>query len=98
MAVPDFQTIMRPLLVLLADGREQPVALLRGTLAEQFALTPEELAEELPSGRAKTFVNRVGWATTANRSRIRWTTSSLLCCTRVIGSSRPTLVRQRSAR
>ena len=64
MAVPDFQTIMRPLLALVADGAEQPVAALRGALAEQFALTPEELDEELPSGRAKTFANRVGWATT----------------------------------
>lgn len=62
--MPDFQTIMRPLLVLLADGAEQPVAALRGALAEQFSLTPEELDEELPSGRAKTFANRVGWATT----------------------------------
>jgi len=63
-AVPDFQMIMRPLLALLADGAEQPVAVLRGELAEQFSLTPEDLEEELPSGRAKTFANRVGWATT----------------------------------
>lgn len=53
MAVPDSQTIMRPMLVLLADGAEQPVASLRGRLVEHFGLTPEELAEELPSGRAK---------------------------------------------
>jgi restriction system protein len=63
-AVPDFQTLMRPMLVLFADGAEQPVAAVRGALAEQFGLTPDDLAEELPSGRAKTFVNRVGWATT----------------------------------
>ena len=30
----------------------------------EFSLTGEDLAEELPSGRAKTFYNRVGWATT----------------------------------
>jgi len=52
------------MLVLLADGAEQPVASVRRALAEQFGLTAEDLAEELPSGRAKTFVNRVGWATT----------------------------------
>jgi restriction system protein len=63
-AVPDFQTLMRPMLVLFADGAEHPIAAVRGALGEQFGLTPDDLAEELPSGRAKTFVNRVGWATT----------------------------------
>jgi restriction system protein len=63
MAVPDFQTIM-PLLSMLEDGREQPVSELRSALAHEFDLSPEELDEELPSGRAKTFANRVDWATT----------------------------------
>jgi restriction system protein len=36
----------------------------RQQLAEEFALTQADLDEELPSGRAKTFPNRVGWATT----------------------------------
>jgi restriction system protein len=49
---------------MLVDGSEQPVASLRARLAAEFGLTPEELDEELPSGRAKTFANRVGWATT----------------------------------
>jgi restriction system protein len=64
MAVPDFQTIMQPLLAQFADGDEHPVATARDELASHFRLTSEELAEELPSGRAKTFANRVGWATT----------------------------------
>jgi restriction system protein len=64
MAVPDFQTIMRPMLGMLADGQEHAVMELRGRLADQFSLTPEELDEEIPSGRAKLFANRVGWATT----------------------------------
>jgi restriction endonuclease Mrr len=46
---------MRPLLVLVADSAEHPVATVRARLVEHFGLTPEELAEELPSGRAKTF-------------------------------------------
>lgn len=64
MAVPDFQTIMRPLLVALEDGEDQSIKQIRERLAEHFSLTPEDLAEKIPSGRAKTFQNRVGWATT----------------------------------
>jgi restriction system protein len=62
--VPDFQTIMRPMLVILSDGQEQSVGELRERLAGEFGLTEEDLAEQLPSGSARTFPNRVGWATT----------------------------------
>ena len=64
MPVPDFQTLMRPLLEEYAVGGERPIADVRAALAAKFALTPEELAERLPSGAAKTFHNRVGWAAT----------------------------------
>lgn len=55
---------MQPILEVYASGREIPIADVRRTLAEKFGLTEEELAERLPSGLAKTFDNRVGWATT----------------------------------
>jgi restriction system protein len=55
---------MRPLLVVLADGQERPVHEIRGTLAQTFNVSAEELEERLPSGRDKTFRNRVGWALT----------------------------------
>jgi restriction system protein len=64
MAVPDFQTLMRPLLEEYVAGSERPIAEVRAALAAKFGLTPEELAERLPSGLAKTFDNRVGWAAT----------------------------------
>src|SRR5438552_6547071 len=64
MPVPDFQTLMRPLLEEYAGGNERPIADVRGALAVQFGLTEEELAERLPSGLARTFDNRVGWAAT----------------------------------
>ena len=64
MAIPDFQTLMRPLLDLHADREEHLNRDLVNALAEQFSLTPEERREMLPSGRAKTFDNRVGWAKT----------------------------------
>jgi restriction endonuclease Mrr len=34
-AIPDFQTMMRPLLTVLVDGHERPVANIREALAEQ---------------------------------------------------------------
>lgn len=64
MAVPDFQTIMRPLLVAVADGQAHSNKEIREALTAHFGLTQEDLDEQIPSGRAKTFQNRVGWATT----------------------------------
>ena len=63
-AIPDFQTLMRPLLELHADGGEKTQEELREWLARRFELTEEDLAERLPSGTARTFVNRVAWAST----------------------------------
>jgi restriction system protein len=62
MPIPDFQTLMWPLLQLVADGREHSIRDARETLANQFALSPEEKAELLPSGRQPVFDNRVAWA------------------------------------
>lgn len=64
MSVPDFQTVMRPLLVAVADGHPHSNKEIREALTEHFGLTQEDLDERIPSGRAKTFQNRVGWATT----------------------------------
>jgi len=64
MAIPDFQTLMRPLLELHNDDKEHLNRDLVSELAKQFKLTNEELRELLPSGRAKLFANRVGWAKT----------------------------------
>lgn len=64
MPMPDFQTLMRPLLSLHADGAEKTQADLRRQLAVEFELTPEELEERIPSGLANTFANRVAWAST----------------------------------
>lgn len=64
MAIPDFQTLMRPLLELHGDGKEHLNRDLVNTLADQFSLSEEERREMLPSGRAKMFDNRVGWAKT----------------------------------
>lgn len=62
MPIPDFQTLMRPLLEAHADGKEHLNRDLVASLAKQFNLTDEERREMLPSGRARLFDNRIGWA------------------------------------
>lgn len=64
MSIPDFQTLMRPLLAMHGDQKEHINRDLVNALAQQFSLTEEERREMLPSGRAKMFDNRVGWAKT----------------------------------
>ncbi len=63
MSVPDFQTLMLPLLKLAADGEEHTSAEAVEVLAQQFQLSAEERAQLLQNGQPR-FNNRVGWATT----------------------------------
>jgi len=62
--IPDYQTIMLPLLNLASDGQERRFRDAVESLASKFELTDSERAELLPSGTAPVFDNRVGWART----------------------------------
>jgi restriction system protein len=62
MAIPDFQSIMLPVLQIAADGQEHNQSEIRETLALQFQLTQDEREEMLPSGRQARFSNRVAWS------------------------------------
>src|SRR5438128_8484910 len=62
MAVPDFQSLMLPLLKFAADGQQHSLVEARENLAKEFALTVEDRAALLPSGRQHVFDNRVAWA------------------------------------
>ena len=64
MAIPDFQSIMLPLLRLVRDGKEHSLRETIAALATEFGLTEEERGRLLPSGRQAIFDNRVGWART----------------------------------
>ena len=64
MTIPDFQSVMRPLLVVVGDGREHRAPDYVEALAQQFVLTPEERRQRIASGRQELFVNRVAWAAT----------------------------------
>lgn len=65
MAVPDYQSIMLPLLQ-FAQAQNQEISTDEAVeaLAAQLGLTEADLKEMLPSGVQPTFVNRVGWAAT----------------------------------
>ncbi|WP_409999936.1 winged helix-turn-helix domain-containing protein [Planctomyces sp. SH-PL62] len=61
-AIPDFQTIMLPVLKLLADGRNWSSHELTIAIADQFGLTEEEREHRVPSDEQTTIGNRVSWA------------------------------------
>jgi len=61
MPIPDFQTLMLPVLKLARDT-EVKISDAILILAGQFDLSAEEQAEMLPSGRQARFANRVHWA------------------------------------
>lgn len=63
MTIPDFQTIMLPLLKLMGDGNVRPLADLRESLSEIFELSDDDRLELLPSGTQPVLDNRVAWAT-----------------------------------
>lgn len=64
MTIPDFQSIMLPLLRLYEDGRDHSINEILDKLAMHFSLSEQELNELLPSGKQAIFYNRVGWART----------------------------------
>ncbi|MDD1012198.1 restriction endonuclease [Pseudomonas rubra] len=64
MSIPDFQSVMRPVLEAVRDGVAIPLSVLRESIADVFQLTEEERKERLPSGHQTVINNRVGWART----------------------------------
>lgn len=62
--IPDFQTLMQPILQYLADGSVHRSRSVKDAMIEQFVLTETERNQMLPSGRQRTIDNRVGWALT----------------------------------
>ncbi len=64
MTIPDYQTLLLPLLELAGDGAEHSVREAIGSLAERFGLTEEERRARHPSRGLRVFDNRVWWART----------------------------------
>ena len=64
MAIPDYQTLMLPLLRFLDDQKDHSFREAVDALADQFNLSAEERQQLLPSGQQPVFRNRTGWART----------------------------------
>jgi len=64
MAVPDFQSLMLPLLKIADDGSEHNTSEVVEILAQQFGLSENDQDEMLPSGKQRKFDNRVTWTKT----------------------------------
>lgn len=66
MPIPDYETLMLPLLQIASEvnGQEVPLVAAVEKLATQFILTPDERHELLPSGGTFKFSSRVSWART----------------------------------
>lgn len=62
MAIPDFQSIMMPLLRFTADGHDHSNQDSLDALAAEFGLTDNDRKQLLPSGQQRVFDNRVAWA------------------------------------
>lgn len=61
MPIPDYQSLMLPVLRLAAEG-EKRVADVEDRIADDLGLTAEEREELLPSGRQRVLHNRIHWA------------------------------------
>lgn len=62
MSIPDYQTIMLPLLTLAGDCQARSKSDIVALLADHFKLAEEERREMLKSGNMTLFSNRCGWA------------------------------------
>ena len=64
MGIPDYQTLMLPVLEYAADGVVHTTSAAIEAMAQRFSLTQSERDELLPSGRMRVINNRTHWALT----------------------------------
>ena len=64
MTIPNYQTLMLPLLKFLQNNKERNVREAIEHLCLEFKLTEQEKQELLPSGKQSIIENRIGWAKT----------------------------------
>ena len=61
MAIPDYQSLMRPVLAAVSEHPSR-VADLVDHMSNEFALNPEEREQLLPSGQQRLIANRIHWS------------------------------------
>ena len=64
MPIPDYETLMLPLLRFVSDGQARSIDAAAEHLSTQFQLTVDERNERIPSGQSTYIKNRTGWART----------------------------------
>jgi restriction system protein len=64
MTIPDFQSLMLPILKIMGDGQERSIHEILDCLNQKYQLSEDELNEMIPSGKQTLFYNRAGWART----------------------------------
>lgn len=62
MSIPDYQTLMLPVLQFAQDGAEHSTRDAVEALSAKFKLTDDEKSQLLPSGQQPKFANRVNWS------------------------------------
>lgn len=62
MPIPDYQTLMLPILRLLDDKADHTLREIESSMADAFALSRPECETVLPSGTQRVLLNRVGWS------------------------------------
>ena len=62
--IPDYQSIMLPLLELAQDGETHELQSATQFIAQTFGVTDDERRQLLPSDTSTVFRNRIGWAIT----------------------------------
>jgi restriction system protein len=62
MGIPDYQTLMKPVLLLFQDEEEHKTSEIVEKVSDEFKLTSDERNKRLPKGSDKVIGNRVGWA------------------------------------
>ncbi len=64
MPIPDYQTLMLPVLRILGDGADHTAPAVIDALATEFKLTPEEREQLVGNQRIKLIASRAHWAMT----------------------------------
>jgi restriction system protein len=64
MAVPEFQTIMLPLLEFFSDAKQHTTKETYEFIIKHFELSEDDLKTLIPSGNQELYKNRTGWAKT----------------------------------
>jgi restriction system protein len=63
-SIPQYHTLMLPLLKVMESGADMTTKQMRDAVAAHLELTAEALSQRLPSGTQTAFDNRMGWART----------------------------------